>query len=188
LPYLLKPHPGRKVAPKERFPGWNLRPQVGLHARLGGCHRSWPTRAQGPLLEGQRCAKPDRPALEPGTRWPRRQRRNRLLAGLIWNSSASFAWSRVPAGPMWPPGLAVKPRWCYSNLRDALLACHASLARGRIRALNSAVECHLHTVEVAGSNPAAPTIESIVYRWLLYKVCGVLWHFFKRLFRLPSFR
>jgi hypothetical protein len=27
------------------------------------------------------------------------------------------------------------------------------------RALNSAVECHLHTVEVAGSNPAAPTIQ-----------------------------
>ena len=26
-------------------------------------------------------------------------------------------------------------------------------------ALNSAVECHLHTVEVAGSNPAAPTIQ-----------------------------
>ncbi len=26
------------------------------------------------------------------------------------------------------------------------------------RALNSAVECHLHTVEVAGSNPAAPTM------------------------------
>jgi hypothetical protein len=32
------------------------------------------------------------------------------------------------------------------------------------RALNSAVECHLHTVEVAGSNPAAPTIESTTYR------------------------
>jgi hypothetical protein len=28
------------------------------------------------------------------------------------------------------------------------------------RALNSAVECHLHTVEVIGSNPIAPTIES----------------------------
>ena len=27
-------------------------------------------------------------------------------------------------------------------------------------ALNSAVECHLHTVEVVGSNPAAPTIKS----------------------------
>src|SRR5437868_6118535 len=27
-------------------------------------------------------------------------------------------------------------------------------------ALNSAVECHLHTVEVVGSNPTAPTIES----------------------------
>jgi hypothetical protein len=26
------------------------------------------------------------------------------------------------------------------------------------RALNSAVECHLHTVEVIGSNPIAPTI------------------------------
>jgi hypothetical protein len=25
------------------------------------------------------------------------------------------------------------------------------------RALNSAVECHLHTVEVVGSNPTAPT-------------------------------
>jgi hypothetical protein len=25
-------------------------------------------------------------------------------------------------------------------------------------ALNSAVECHLHTVEVIGSNPIAPTI------------------------------
>jgi hypothetical protein len=29
------------------------------------------------------------------------------------------------------------------------------------RALNSAVECHLHTVEVIGSNPIAPTIFSI---------------------------
>ena len=28
-------------------------------------------------------------------------------------------------------------------------------------ALNSAVECHLHTVEVAGSNPAAPTINNL---------------------------
>ena len=29
------------------------------------------------------------------------------------------------------------------------------------RAHNSAVECHLHTVEVVGSNPAVPTIKSI---------------------------
>jgi hypothetical protein len=27
-------------------------------------------------------------------------------------------------------------------------------------ALNSAVECHLHTVEVIGSNPIAPTISN----------------------------
>ena len=31
------------------------------------------------------------------------------------------------------------------------------------RALNSAVECHLHTVEVIGSNPIAPTIFTIAY-------------------------
>ena len=30
-------------------------------------------------------------------------------------------------------------------------------------ALNSAVECHLHTVEVIGSNPIAPTIFSTSY-------------------------
>jgi hypothetical protein len=30
-------------------------------------------------------------------------------------------------------------------------------------ALNSAVECHPHTVEVIGSNPIAPTIFSIRY-------------------------
>src|SRR6266550_2081646 len=32
------------------------------------------------------------------------------------------------------------------------------------RAHNSAVECHLHTVEVVGSNPAVPTIKSTTYR------------------------
>jgi hypothetical protein len=31
------------------------------------------------------------------------------------------------------------------------------------RALNSAVECHPHTVEVIGSNPIAPTIFSAGY-------------------------
>ena len=51
-------------------------------------------------------------------------------------------------------GLAVKPHWCYSNPWDALLARGILPISG---ALNSAVECHLHTVEVAGSNPAAPT-------------------------------
>ena len=46
------------------------------------------------------------------------------------------------------------PRWL--GLR-AKVRVNYGLPRG---ALNSAVECHLHTVEVAGSNPAAPTIES----------------------------
>ena len=34
------------------------------------------------------------------------------------------------------------------------------------RALNSAVECHLHTVEVAGSNPAAPTNKTHKFSYL----------------------
>ena len=36
-------------------------------------------------------------------------------------------------------------------------------------ALNSAVECHLHTVEVTGSNPVAPTI---VFNKLLGNAAG----------------
>ena len=57
--------------------------------------------------------------------------------------------------------LAAEPRWCYSTLRDARSGAIALPLSSR--ALNSAVECHLHTVEVAGSNPAAPTIESLAY-------------------------
>src|ERR1700739_5129513 len=38
-----------------------------------------------------------------------------------------------------------------------------------LRALNSAVECHIHTVEVIGSNPIAPTIFSTVYRILFFR-------------------
>ena len=37
------------------------------------------------------------------------------------------------------------------------LACYDGFA-ANLWALNSAVECHLHTVEVIGSNPIAPTI------------------------------
>ena len=32
------------------------------------------------------------------------------------------SWVHIPAGPIWPPRLVAKPRWCYSNLRDAPLA------------------------------------------------------------------
>ena len=39
------------------------------------------------------------------------------------------------------------------------------------RALNSAVECHLHTVEVAGSNPAAPTNSFFAGVWHLRLRC-----------------
>src|ERR1700756_1045354 len=52
-----------------------------------------------------------------------------------------------------PSAPAIKPqtRTCYNVELTAILW-----------ALNSAVECHLHTVEVIGSNPIAPTTFSIV--------------------------
>jgi hypothetical protein len=37
-------------------------------------------------------------------------------------------------------------------------------------ALNSAVECHLHTVEVVGSNPTAPT--NLIFRRFNYLEAG----------------
>ena len=53
---------------------------------------------------------------------------------------------------------------CLSQIgRDLPRMIGLALKSSPIWALNSAVECHLHTVEVAGSNPAAPTIESITY-------------------------
>ena len=59
-------------------------------------------------------------------------------------------FAKHPAVP-----LAAKLRKCYSNLREPPSAHPAPTPFSG--ALNSAVECHLHTVEVAGSNPAAPT-------------------------------
>jgi hypothetical protein len=39
----------------------------------------------------------------------------------------------------------------------------------RTWALNSAVECHLHTVEVIGSNPIAPTINQLTLQVLPFR-------------------
>ena len=46
-----------------------------------------------------------------------------------------------------------------------LFLCY-NIAADSGRALNSAVECHLHTVEVIGSNPIAPTSNQLVLRKL----------------------
>jgi hypothetical protein len=46
---------------------------------------------------------------------------------------------------------------------DLKVACYDDFA-AKQWALNSAVECHPHTVEVVGSNPTAPTILSMTYR------------------------
>ena len=61
------------------------------------------------------------------------------------------------------PGALVSPSFGgFSGVRGGALPWAGSKGSCKLRyaprALNSAVECHLHTVEVAGSNPAAPTI------------------------------
>ena len=111
--------------------------------------------------------------------WNRTQRRFPAAekAGCMADRSGSKAhgWFRARldwvqrAAPEGMQGLAAKRRWCYSNLRDAPLARLLPVLFG---ALNSAVECHLHTVEVAGSNPAAPTINSFHSRIHTMPVLG----------------
>ena len=91
-----------------------------------------------------------------------------LITGLSYPASILLIGSRSsPAG--WPAfGAAGARAWVEGVLRS--LSGHFELvrieggvpesrARTSIRpgALNSAVECHLHTVEVTGSNPVAPT-------------------------------
>jgi hypothetical protein len=53
----------------------------------------------------------------------------------------------------WPIRLPVAHRWMKGRFTPPA----RSRAVLESRALNSAVECHLHTVEVIGSNPIAPT-------------------------------
>ena|GEM_PF-7081710 len=52
----------------------------------------------------------------------------------------------------------------YTEMAESLSRCYlepSEREKGSLRPLfgahNSAVECHLHTVEVVGSNPAVPT-------------------------------
>src|SRR5579862_501547 len=73
-------------------------------------------------------------------------------------------WSRRPAG--------------------VTLSYGTPLPMPPLRALNSAVECHLHTVEVAGSNPAAPTMESTTYILVPWIIGSIWWHLFQQLFWL----
>src|SRR5215471_10944740 len=59
-----------------------------------------------------------------------------------------------------PPRLSIRKRKSLKNaitLVSGLVCYNRSTA---LWALNSAVECHLHTVEVIGSNPIAPTSPS----------------------------
>ena len=157
-----------------QFQGWEYR--LRSHSAAGRVRdrRSWPSRPADQRCRGPRWIDP-RPAnwrspdpdpkelesANPGRRDPEqgkaplpRRKGSRLRVGSIWLSSASLAWrgSRLPPSDCkgWPQSPA-----------GVTLNHGMPLRRGfcppPFGALNSAVECHLHTVEVAGSNPAAPT-------------------------------
>jgi hypothetical protein len=68
------------------------------------------------------------------------------------------------------------PAKCWVNHSTTGLVERVRVNYGLPRgALNSAVECHLHTVEVAGSNPAAPTITSLQSMVYLLIDSGLHW-------------
>ncbi len=67
-----------------------------------------------------------------------------------------------------------KPRRGKTGLEPAarrLLECRQAAQW----ALNSAVECHLHTVEVEGSNPSAPTIPLFRFSYLHDPAKQTMW-------------
>ena len=83
---------------------------------------------------------------DPANPWPQGTKTGHRTTSLCGSKPAArrIDWSfqrmnsmvQVPGGLIEPPGLAVKPRWCYSNLRDATLACSqpslANLRKGRL--------------------------------------------------------
>ena len=81
--------------------------------------------------------------------------------GLRPGAEARSAKRPRPAGDERLPG-AESHSWPAGRAADlpnraGLLQSEVAQTRSTERALNSAVECHLHTVEVVGSNPTAPT-------------------------------
>ena len=162
------------------FQGWEY--QLRSHSAAGRlrARRPWPSRQEDQCCRGPRWTDPRPPnwrspdpdpkepeSADPARRGPEqgtaplpRRRGSRLRDGSIWLSSASLAWrgSRLPPSDCkgWPQSPAGVTLNHGMPLRRGF--CPSPFG-----ALNSAVECHLHTVEVAGSNPAAPTIESITY-------------------------
>ena len=137
--------PPRQADPSCRRPRW-IDPRSG----------SW--RSADPDPKNTESASPGRRGPERGTAPFPRRRGSRLRDGLIWLSSASLVWrgSRLPPSDCkgWPQS----PAGVTLNHGMPLRRGFCPVPFG---ALNSAVECHLHTVEVAGSNPAAPTINCL---------------------------
>src|SRR3954464_3232848 len=66
-----------------------------------------------------------------------------------------FEWISAAAGLLHNPARSRAQVYRVSNRPE--VACYDRFAAIKW-ALNSAVECHPHTVEVIGSNPIAPTI------------------------------
>jgi hypothetical protein len=75
-----------------------------------------------------------------------------MTLGLAVLASASVTWSVSPRA-------AIQTELRFGRTTPLVLLYPTGGPSGLShRALNSAVECHLHTVEVVGSNPTAPTI------------------------------
>ena len=75
-----------------------------------------------------------------------------ILGQMKAGASANFYLQQIGKGVKTDAG-------CDPHGVDGAAEAHLGFATMQIpqRALNSAVECHLHTVEVTGSNPVAPT-------------------------------
>src|SRR5580704_18393880 len=93
--------------------------------------------------------------------------------GLPWRTKRSGSKDHEVLGREGTANQRKHPLWFGRNALLVLLYPTGCPSRRNLRhpsqrALNSAVECHLHTVEVAGSNPAAPTMESTTYGLILW--------------------
>ena len=91
------------------------------------------------------------------------------LIGRLAGRPSRDCGSRLDSGPVFgeAPASSGKVDRQATPLRDrdsSRTTTAAAPSKALFRALNSAVECHLHTVEVAGSNPAAPTTQRQRYK------------------------
>ena len=82
------------------------------------------------------------------------------LTGRLLRRPSCAGSSKLVSGPVSSLVCGKEKRAGHTSREPGIFADRdgdSSPSQSLFWALNSAVECHLHTVEVAGSNPAAPT-------------------------------